>query len=607
MAASERQWVGLVHPTAEANREALVRHLWFVCTRLALGAAALASVPVLLALHGAVEPAASFAVALLAGQAALAVLCARTGRLTQTYTASLAAMGVLSCFLSYTGAMGGPAALGLLPILIVEAAIVAGRREFKAAVVLGLAAPVALAGLQSVTLPREALAGWDFVAPALQQGLLALVAFGLGYLALREIRQRQIRERQLAIQAEIIARGFGDLVTRHDRQGQVISAGPTARAALGVSPEQLLGRGMFDLVHVGDRPLFLKALSDAAQGGGLTRAQVRLRCPLEGEGGRAEPPVYRWFDLRVQLVGHLDNGGDEGDEVVCVLRDVTEQLRHEDEIEQARIQAVSANETKTGFLATVSHELRTPLNAIIGFSEMLSSDKLTPTDDERRRDYARIIHVSGQHLLDVVNTLLDISRIDSGTMQLDPEPFSLDGLVAGTLEMIALKAEQARISLVSQVEPGMPQMLADRRAVKQILLNLVSNGVKFTPTGGCVSVHVSREGDHVRMSVEDTGIGIRADDMPRLGEPFFQAQSSYDRRYEGTGLGLSVVKGLVALHGGSVAIESQFGQGTRVSVRLPLLTQARPTSSIVTSLPTAEPVVPASVRRDLETVVKKRA
>jgi cell cycle sensor histidine kinase DivJ len=333
--------MSLIHPVAEASREAKARHLWFVATRLVPGAAALASVPLLLAVNGAVDPVSSIAVALLAGQAALAVICARTGRLERAYAGSLIGLAVLVGFLAVSGAPGGNAALGLLPILIVEAALVAGRREFALAVGLGLGVPVLLGVVQSFSWQGPGTTGLLF---ALEHGLLAVTAFGLGSLALREIRQRQARERQVAIQDDIISRGFGDLVTRHDRQGHVLFAGPTAAAALGVSSETILGRGLFDLVHVADRPVFLKALSDTALGGGMAQAQVRLRRDDAAAAGRQGAPAFRWFDLRVQLVSASDG---EGEEVVCVLRDVTEQRHHQDEIERARSQAVSAKDRKS--------------------------------------------------------------------------------------------------------------------------------------------------------------------------------------------------------------------------------------------------------------------
>jgi cell cycle sensor histidine kinase DivJ len=218
----------------------------------------------------------------------------------------------------------------------------------------------------------------------------------------------------------------------------------------------------------------------------------------------------------------------------------------------------------------VSHELRTPLNAIIGFSEMLSTDEQGSLDAGKRLDYARIIHASGHHLLDVVNTLLDISKIESGAMTIEQEPLDLAEMAEDCCKLMALRAEAGDIGLERVVGPDLPSVLGDRRALKQVVINLLSNAIKFTPAGGRVVLAVVRDGDMIDLSVSDTGIGISAVDLPRLGDPFFQAKGAYDRTYEGTGLGLSVVRGLVGLHGGRLTIESAPGIGTRVAVRLPV-------------------------------------
>jgi cell cycle sensor histidine kinase DivJ len=256
--------------------------------------------------------------------------------------------------------------------------------------------------------------------------------------------------------------------------------------------------------------------------------------------------------------------------VVAVVRDITTRVQHEAEIERAKQEAEQASAWKDRFLANVSHELRTPLNSIIGFGEMLASDTLSPRDPAKRREYAEIIHGSGQHLLAVVNSLLDLSKLDAGKFELVCEPFEIGALIHSCCDMVGLKAEQARIVLDRDIHVGLEDLIGDKRACKQIVLNLLSNALKFTPAGGRVAVTARPDGNAVIISVTDTGIGIMARDMSRLGDPFFQARNSYDRPYEGTGLGLSVVKGLVGLHGGTIAAESTPGEGTRIAVRLPL-------------------------------------
>jgi cell cycle sensor histidine kinase DivJ len=270
--------------------------------------------------------------------------------------------------------------------------------------------------------------------------------------------------------------------------------------------------------------------------------------------------------MRCQPLAHCAT---EGVEVVAVMRDITARKTQERELEEARNEAVRANVGKSRFLATMTHELRTPLNAIIGFSEMLTKEAALGLDAARRQDYAQLVHASGHHLLAVVNGILDMSKIETGHFEITPEPFAAAAAVSNCCELMSLKARECGIALITSVPADLPNVLADKRALNQILLNLLSNAVKFTNPGGTVTVNVNGEGQWVVFTVEDTGIGISDADLQRVGDPFFQARSSYDRRHDGTGLGVSIVKGLVALHGGRLEVTSRLGQGTRVVVRLP--------------------------------------
>jgi two-component system, cell cycle sensor histidine kinase DivJ len=252
-----------------------------------------------------------------------------------------------------------------------------------------------------------------------------------------------------------------------------------------------------------------------------------------------------------------------------VMRDVTERKAQEQAVEEARSEAERANAAKSLFLATMSHELRTPLNAIIGFSEMLMNEEAMKIDAARRQDYAHLINDSGQHLLSVVNGILDMSKIETGKFEITPEPFAVGPVITSCCDLLALKARDAGIDLVVRIGDNLPEINADKRALKQILLNLVSNAIKFTDRGGRVTVGARTEIAMVTLTVEDNGVGIAEQDIPRLGDPFFQARGSYARPYDGTGLGLSIVKGLIELHGGTMEIASRLNDGTRITVRLP--------------------------------------
>ena len=241
--------------------------------------------------------------------------------------------------------------------------------------------------------------------------------------------------------------------------------------------------------------------------------------------------------------------------------------------ETEKVRAEGANQAKSEFLANMSHELRTPLNAINGFSEMMAAEMYGPLGDPRYRDYARDILNSGQHLLALINDILDMSKIEAGKMNLRFEPVSLEDVAEDALRLVRNRAEAAGLALRLDFS-DLPEVEADYRAVKQVLLNLLSNAIKFTPRGGMVTVAAERRddplGERVRISVQDTGIGIPSEDLARLARPFEQIESQHAKTQQGTGLGLALTKALVEMHGGLLDLRSAPGQGTSATFSLPV-------------------------------------
>jgi cell cycle sensor histidine kinase DivJ len=370
---------------------------------------------------------------------------------------------------------------------------------------------------------------------------------------------------------KLLAHNMTDVITRHGRNGATLFASPAAQSLFGASPSELSGHGLFDRIHVLDRPAYLTALTETSAFGEDRSVEFRVRRDQSDPAANAGP-MFVWVEMRCRLLGQAAGGSARADmrEVVAVMRDITERKAQEQILEAARMESERASVAKGRFLATMSHELRTPLNVIIGFSEMLLNDAQLRLDSDRRREYAGLINDSGAHLLAVVNGILDMSRLDNGEFEIRPEPFALAAVMENCCDLLALKARDAGLELSVNVPRDFPDVVADKRAMKQVLINLLSNAVKFTDRGGRVSASAAIDGQTFVITVEDNGIGIGEDDLPRLGDPFFQARSAYDRRHDGTGLGLSIVKGLAALHGGEVDIRSRVGQGTRVAVRLPL-------------------------------------
>ena len=237
--------------------------------------------------------------------------------------------------------------------------------------------------------------------------------------------------------------------------------------------------------------------------------------------------------------------------------------------EVAMTRAEAANQAKSEFLANMSHELRTPLNAINGFSEIMAGEMFGPLGDERYKGYATDILNSGQHLLALINDILDMAKIESGKMTLHYEAVDLGEVCQDAIRLMRGRAQECGLTLTLEA-PDTPEIEADYRALKQVLLNLISNAVKFTPEGGSITVSANQTGDLIRVAVRDTGIGIAAEDLTRLAQPFEQVEGQHSKTTQGTGLGLALTKSLIEIHHGEMAMESEPGQGTTVSFTLPI-------------------------------------
>jgi two-component system cell cycle sensor histidine kinase PleC len=265
---------------------------------------------------------------------------------------------------------------------------------------------------------------------------------------------------------------------------------------------------------------------------------------------------------------------DEDSRLRFKVEDMARELEEaRDEALKKRFEAEAANASKTAFLANMSHELRTPLNAILGFSEIIAEECFGPVGSERYRDYAGDIHSSGAHLLSLINDLLDVAKIEAGRMDIAPHPLDAAHTLDVSLKLVGTKAREKDQALVITLEPSAPPLYADERALKQILINLVNNAVKFTPNGGRIEVTagLARDGGF-QITVRDNGPGIPCDKLDNIFSPFNQVDNRFDRQAGGTGLGLALVRGLVELHGGRVWMESDYGKGCCVFVVLPVKT-----------------------------------
>jgi two-component system cell cycle sensor histidine kinase PleC len=328
---------------------------------------------------------------------------------------------------------------------------------------------------------------------------------------------------------------------------------------------------------------------------------IRKRIKVDGDGEEsctyeAQLEDGRWLHInerRTRDGGYVSVGTD-----ITVLKEsqqrladseqqlrasVAEQKLSSRELEQQKQQLVdlaekyaleknraeAANRAKSEFLANISHELRTPLNAVIGFSDVMTQSLFGPVGHPKYQEYARDILASGNYLLEVINDILDMSKIEAGRMSLDVDRVDLADIVADSMKVVSQAAAERNITLSRHGPQHLP-LEADRRALKQVFLNLLSNAVKFTRDGGSVDVHLARARGYVKIAIRDTGIGIAEADIAKLGRPFEQVENQFSKSHQGSGLGLAISRALVELHGGTLRITSREGQGTTVTCMLPL-------------------------------------
>ncbi|HYD98333.1 MAG TPA: ATP-binding protein [Alphaproteobacteria bacterium] len=364
-----------------------------------------------------------------------------------------------------------------------------------------------------------------------------------------------------------------------------VSARKAAEQAVKRTAERLKGvlEGTFDNIYAVDRDwrlTYLNRNAMAAIGGGRdlvgtnlweafpeavgTTIWTEFRRAVADRVPVAFETYYQPFDAWYEATAFPSSEG-----LSVFFRDVTDRRRAADALRAAKEQAEKASRSKSDFLALVSHELRTPLNAIIGFSESLSLEIFGPMTP-KQREYADDINAAGRHLLALVGDMLDLSRVDAGRLSLRLEPTELAPTLRACLAVTGPEAERSRIALEAEIAPELPTVLGDAVRLRQILLNLLGNAVKYTPEGGTVRVAAGRAADgSAEIAIADSGIGMRPEDIPTALEPFRQLDSPLARRHEGAGLGLPLAKRLVELHGGTLAIDSAPGRGTIVTIRLP--------------------------------------
>lgn len=555
---------GLLHPSAHANPLSLHRHKSFIQSHLMGGLIALIMYPLYLYRVGA--PGLLDGLILiwfLSPIASVYYLC-RTGNLAIAHMFS---------------------AINLTIFVTVGALLTGGISSFLIAWMVIVPLEAALSGKRKIIFTCSALAVLSLFGLYIvsSTGLLVARQFGIGHEALilfglftaltygsaiamtvqKAHEESEASIRQSEQKYRLMADNATDMISLHNKQGFVTFVSPSAETLFNTETFNLLKGGLLERIHIADRPLYMTALSNSRSSENAVSAEFRVRRSTKSEN---EPPDYIWLEMRVKKVMAEDG---ENFHLLAVTRDISLSKSQEFSLLEARDAAETANIAKTRFLANMSHELRTPLNAIIGFSDVLNMELYGKLGNEKYNDYSRLINEAGDHLLSIVNNILDMSKLEVGKFSITAEPFELNSLLHTCCDMMEREANEGHVQIIKEFDVGSGDILADSRAVKQMLINLLSNAIKFSPENSKIIVRAQLNEHTTTLEVIDQGIGISSTDLPKLCNPFVQADNSYKREHEGVGLGLSVVKGLAQLHGGNLTIESTLGIGTTARIELP--------------------------------------
>jgi PAS domain S-box-containing protein len=339
--------------------------------------------------------------------------------------------------------------------------------------------------------------------------------------------------------------------------GMFIEANAPGCRMFGFTRSELIGSDIA-ILSSGVPPYTLGAAIENAKKAMLGLAQIfEWHCKTKGG-------VLFWTEISIRYteIGYIPA-------IVAIVRDITERKRMSEKLNAALYAASEANKSKSAFLATMSHELRTPLNAIVGFSDVMLTQVMGPLGNPRYHEYIGDIHRSGLQLLGLIDDLLDLSRIDAGKAHLIEQNISIRHVVTEACRMVGLQAKQFGIDVTIKIPVDLSLVFGDERRIMQIVLNLLSNAIKFTPPNGTICVYAELSVGELLLKVSDTGIGIAAEDLPKVLERFGQVDGTLSRKHKGTGLGLPLVKELIELHGGWINIESEVDVGTVVTVAFP--------------------------------------
>jgi PAS domain S-box-containing protein len=496
-----------------------------------------------------------------------------TGRLSLLSVISVLHLAVIVLYAAYLyGGASSPFLPWMVAVPLNSMFYVGSQPRLRVAVLIGLAGLLLafflayqLSGGFPERVPLAALAGPGILSLFCAAAFVSMMALFYALVvsrqqtalerevAVRETTEQRLREREAGYR--MIADNVTDIISRTRlADGRRTYVSPAVRHVLGYAPEEVVGTIIDDLTHPDDMPVVRRAARQLLAG--IERPTLTYRA-------RHKQGHYLWLEATLTLAAEAPG------ETISVARDISARRAIEDELMRAKLRAEQASRAKSDFLANMSHELRTPLNAIMGFSQLIRAELLGPVGHAKYLEYSRDIHDSGEHLLGLINEILDLAKLEAGRVELQEGAIDVPALVESCAHMLGNAASDAGLELAIEVPSHLPRLRGDEKRLKQVLLNLLSNAVKFSERGGRVTLAAWLEPDGFLFQVRDSGIGIPAELQASVLEPFGQVQSALSRNTEGTGLGLPISVRLVELHGGRLGLSSAPGQGTTVTILLP--------------------------------------
>jgi two-component system, cell cycle sensor histidine kinase DivJ len=451
--------------------------------------------------------------------------------------------------------LNGAAALAIFGVMLIESALLV-RPATRTKLLLVAAAGIVALAVSSLTVePVFGTGNWSLSACLLTITLnMATLSIGLSHIMF----EKKAIQNSVVIKGSEIDSVISEAVVCLERTGMILRVSDNAERVLNIPGSALLGRGLVELILVSERPALLTSLAEAAQAQKTSSIRFHMRTSV-----RDALPSYRWVELTVSP------SATTAGQLVGALRDINDLMLEEGQMKTLEAEAEQAKLARAAFLSTINHELRTPLNAIIGFSEILANPGTIPVNAAKTQEYATLIHGAGRDLFRKISAMVDVTRLDSGVYDIAKEPTDISNLIESAIESFRHEPDALDVPIEFRGSTVAIDSEIDSRAIRSVMHQLLSNAAKFGGKLKPIRVSLGSTAQQVTISVTDSGPGIPRDKLELLGNHFARLDETLNRAHGGIGLGLSLTRGIMSLHQGSMSIESKSGKGTTVMLTLP--------------------------------------